>query len=164
MKPQLSVISNSNDAFLTSIINCIVGIECSNFFSNHLEKSQPDQRKLVGEFQSLTESTLKNSIEGIDWYKEHCPNPSTRDSMDIFGKSADSGFVVVIEIDKTRADQIAKKFVSRMALFPSTKVYFVSLCYPGTPNMNKPECVKSFGYCKALALRMGSHYAGLIVE
>ena len=71
MKPQLSVISDSDDAFLNSIIKCIVGIECSNLFSNHLEKSQPDQRKLVGEFQSLTESTLKNSIEGVDWYKEH---------------------------------------------------------------------------------------------
>ena len=71
---------------------------------------------------------------------------------------------MVIELDKNRADQVAKKFVSRMALIPSTTVYFVSLCYPGTENMNKAECEKYFGYCAALSNRMGCHYAGFNIE
>ena len=73
MKPQLSVISDSKDAFLNSIIKCIVGIECSNLFSTHLEKSQPDQRKLVGEFQSLTRifhATALYDLIGADFCAE----------------------------------------------------------------------------------------------
>jgi len=30
--------------------------------------------------------------------------------------------------------------------------------------MSKNECVKYFNYCAELASRMGSHYAGLIIE
>ena len=71
---------------------------------------------------------------------------------------------MAIELDKNRADQVAKKFVSRMAILPTTTVYFISLCYPGTEMMNKSECAKYFGYCATLAHRMGSHYAGLIIE
>jgi hypothetical protein len=83
--------------------------------------------------------------------------------IDIFGKSADR--LIAIELDKNRADQVAKKFVSRMAALPSTvPVYFLSVCYPGTVRMNKTECVKYFGYCKTLALRMGSHYAGFLMQ
>ena len=29
--------------------------------------------------------------------------------------------------------------------------------------MNRLECEKYFGYCATLALRMGSHYAGLVI-
>ena len=93
---------------------------------------------------------------------EHRPSSKNRDSIDIFGEG--KGFVVAIELDKNRADQVAKKFVSRMAMLPPTKIYFISLCYPGTQNMNKPECRKYFSYCSTLALRMGNHYAGFIIN
>ncbi len=93
---------------------------------------------------------------------EHPPSGEKRDCIDIFGKGA--GFVVVLELDASRADQVAKKFVSRIALFPNTNVYFVSLCYPGTKKMNLPECEKYLGYCSALALRMDNHYAGFVVK
>jgi len=96
------------------------------------------------------------------WSVEHRPSATNRDSIDIFGQSSD--FVVAIELDKNRADQVAKKFVSRMALLPATTVYFISLCYPGTERMNRSECEKYFGYCATLARRMGNHYAGLIID
>jgi hypothetical protein len=84
-------------------------------------------------------------------------------SIDIFGKSSDR--LIAIELDKNRADQVAKKFVSRVAALPSTlPVYFLSVCYPGTDRMNKAECVKYFDYCKTLDLRMDSHYAGFIIQ
>jgi hypothetical protein len=161
VRPKLSVVSDRNN-FLKSLVDCIGGIECSQFFSSHLGKSQTDQKLLVSGFQALVMSALASSIQDVEWSVEYCPSPKNRDSIDIFGKGA--GFVVVIELDKSRADQVAKKFVSRMALLPSIKVYYVSLCYPGTENMNKSECEKYFGYCSALALRMDSHYAGFIVE
>jgi hypothetical protein len=161
MKPRLSVMSDS-DEFLKLLVASIGCIECSEFFSTHLGKSQPDQKLLVAGFQSLAASTLKRSFQHVNWSTEYRPSPKNRDSIDIFGWN--SGFVVVMELDKSRADQVAKKFVSRMALFPLTKVYFVSLCYPGTERMSLSECEKYFGYCSTLALRTGNHYAGFIVE
>lgn len=161
MKPRRSVMSDS-DEFLQSLVASIGCIECSDFFSTHLGKSQPHQKLLVAGFQSLVASTLKSSIQHVEWSTEYRPSAKNRDSIDIFGRGA--GFVVVMELDKSRADQVAKKFVSRIALFPLTKVYFVSLCYPGTERMDLSECEKYFGYCSTLALRTGNHYAGFIVE
>lgn len=161
MTPNLSVVSDS-DSILSSLVACIASIECSKFFSAHIGKSQTDQKLLVAGFQSFAAAALGKALQDVTWSVEHCPSQKNRDSIDIFGRGA--GFVVVVELDKNRADQVAKKFVSRMALLPSTRVYFVSLCYPGTDKMNKAECAKYFGYCSSLALRMGCHYAGFFVE
>jgi len=160
VKPKLLEKSN-DDTVLSSIISCISGIECSKFFLDHLSKSQSDQRLLVANFQAFARSKLAGAIQDVEWVEEHCPSQQNRDSIDIFGNG--DGFVVVIELDKNRADQVAKKFVSRMALLPSTMVYFVTLCYPGTERMSKSECKKYFGYCSVLARRMGCHYAGFII-
>lgn len=92
---------------------------------------------------------------------EYAPSKRLKDSIDIYGESED--FVVAIELDKNRADQVAKKFVSRVALLPDEKVYFLSICYPGTKRMNLNECVKYFGYCSNLAKRMSGVYAGLVI-
>jgi len=97
----------------------------------------------------------------ITWSIEYCPSRQSRDSIDIFGKGKE--FVVAIELDKNRADQVSKKFVSRMAILPETNVYFISLCYPGTKKMSKSECKKYFNYCSTIAARMNSHYAGFII-
>jgi hypothetical protein len=161
MKPEL-LIKSDDDTVLNSIISCISSIECSKYFSSHLGKSQPDQRSIVAEFQMLTKSLLVAAMPNIAWSIEYCPSWKSRDSIDIFGKGKD--FVVAIELDKNRADQVAKKFVSRMAILPETIVYFISLCYPGTVRMNKSECKKYFNYCSTLAVRMNNHYAGFIIN
>jgi hypothetical protein len=118
-------------------------------------------KSVVEAFQRLTESLLVATIPDITWNREYCPSRQSRDSIDIFGKGKE--FVVVIELDKYRADQVAKKFVSRMAILPETIIYFISLCYPGTDKMNKSECEKYFNYCSMLAVRMNNHYAGFII-
>jgi len=95
----------------------------------------------------------------MTWRAEH-QLPTGRDTIDIFGH----GFAdVVIELDKSRADQVAKKFVSRSAMSVG-KIYSVSLCYPGTTHMNVPECIKYFGFCATLSKRIGNVYAGFIVQ
>ena len=101
-------------------------------------------------------------ISNTQWQKEYCPISSSRDSLDIFGENESA--VVAIELDKHRADQVAKKIVSRIAILPDTKVYFISLCYPGTVSMSKPETIKYFGYGSNLSKRMGNVYAGFTVE
>lgn len=162
MKPNLIIQSNDNQV-LKSIIACISKIECSEFFQNHIGQSQSAQNEIVKRFQELVLSNLKITLNNIDWKIEHRPNTTVRDSIDIFGEGDE--YVVVIELDKTRADQVAKKFVSRIALLHTRKIYFLSLCYPGTENMNHLECVKYIKYCSVLAVRIKNiHYAGFIIN
>ena len=97
MKPALAVVSD-NDALLRSLVASIATTECSKFFSTHIGQSQTDQKLLVAGFKSFAATVLGNAIKEVQWNVEHCPSPTNRDSIDIFGKGA--GFVVVVELDK----------------------------------------------------------------
>ncbi|MCE9544471.1 MAG: PD-(D/E)XK nuclease family protein [Planctomycetia bacterium] len=157
-----AIVMSSNDKVLQLIVTCISGIECSRFFSNHLDRTQSEQNCVVRAFQEIARLALADAVPDIEWKTEHCPNSHNRDRIDIFGQGAE--FVVVIELDKARADQVAKKFLSRLAMLPPTKLYFLSLCYPGTKRMNERECKKYLAYCSELASRTRNHYAGLIID
>jgi hypothetical protein len=155
-------IQSTDDSILNSLVACISQVSCSDLFSIHIGKSQPEQRKIVISFQNRLLKLLKELIPEINWFIEHCPSSENKDSIDIFGEGGE--FVVVIELDKNRADQVAKKFVSRVALLPNKSFYYISLCYPGTERMNRAECIKYFKYCSILAVRMKNHYAGFIIQ
>lgn len=109
-------------------------------------------------------STLQNDIYGelelkcknIDWELEHCPHSSRKDSVDIYGFSKSDNTHFVIELDAHRADQVAKKFLSRFSLFINQKVIYIALCYPGTKNMSIPECKKYFEYCNNICEGLNS--------
>ena len=162
MHLHLQVKSTDDDVFLDSIIRVIESVDCNEYFSDHIGKSQSEQKVIVARFQNAICSALETNVTSTKWQLEYCPSISSRDSIDIFGNNRSS--VVAIELDKHRADQVAKKFVSRMAALPETNVYFISLCYPGTANMSKPEAIKYFGYCSNLSKRMNNVYAGFTVE
>lgn len=150
------------DEYLQRLIKVIEGIDCAYYFSDHLGSGQSEQRGIVNRFQHDLLARLQAHISETKWEAEHIPHVNQRDSIDIYGENEDN--VVAIELDKHRADQVAKKFVSRLAILPERKVYFVSLCYPGTANMNKRECIKYFGYCANLCKRMGNAYVGFTLE
>ena len=60
-----------------------------------------------------------------------------------------SNWEIIIEIDTARADQVAKKIVSRFYHIlesPWQNKIYVALCYPGTKKMNSNECEKYVGY------------------
>jgi hypothetical protein len=162
LKPILHAQSTECDEILNRAISCITGIECSEYFNSHIGKRQSDQKNIVKAFQNEVAEKLSNALPEIDWDIEFSPSKVNKDSIDVFGKG--NHFVIAIELDKNRADQVAKKFVSRVALLPNTKIYFISLCYPGTDNMSKPECIKYFSYCSSLAKRMDNDYAGFVIE
>jgi len=162
MNSKLFTSSAHTSDILNEIVSCISNVECSKFFKTHLGKTQREQKSIVANFQNKITSELSKYLLEISWKTEYSPSQSKRDAIDIYGQG--DGFVVAIELDKNRADQVAKKFVSRIALLPNIKIYFVSLCYPGTDRMNKSECIKYFGYCSDLAIRMGNEYAGLVIE
>ena len=72
---------------------------------------------------------------------------SSKDSADIWFGSYGQGYELIIEIDATRADQVAKKMLSRFCY--SVKVgkkplIYVALLYKGTASMNPEECKKYF--------------------
>ncbi|WP_428088242.1 hypothetical protein [Candidatus Thioglobus sp.] len=161
MKPKLHEYT-SKEGDIGIIISCISDFDCSEFFNSHLGKSQSEQKKIVNNFQSAICNSLANNITNTSWQLEYSPSTEKRDSIDIFGSNNETQ--VVIELDKHRADQVAKKFVSRNALLIDKTVFYISLCYPGTSNMNSSECVKYFSYCKQLSKRMGNEYAGFIIE
>lgn len=160
MKPRLYA-EVGNDKVLRLIIACISDIECAEDISNLRGKPQSKQGEDIKKFQKNVRDKLEEKIPTIKWRTEYRPAKKNLDSVDVYG--AGKGYVVAIELDKARADQVSKKFVSRMAILKS-KTYYISLCYPGTEKMNKKECEKYFRYCSVLAKRMKSHYAGLIIE
>lgn len=162
MHPYLHVKSTENDVFFEALIKSIASVNCKEYFSNRIGKSQSEQKTIVGKFQQIICNKLSYNIPKTQWSLEYSPIESSRDSIDVFGKALSA--VVAIELDENRADQAAKKFVSRVAILPEVKVYFISLCYPGTVNMSKPECIKYFGFCSNIANRMGNVYAGFTVE
>jgi len=162
MKPILYAKSADNDPFLHSIIACITLIDCAKYFANHLGKSQREQGPLVQAFQQALARSLAITFPNIIWSLEYLPNQDGKEAIDILGKSAE--VTVIIELDKHRADQVAKKFVSRSAMFRSEHIYYITLCYPGTDRMNLSECVKYFGYCAELSKRLGNVYAGFIIQ
>ena len=162
MKPKVKQRYPENDEYLGRLIHTIEAFKCKGYFSDHLGQSQSRQKAIVAKFQHDLCGRLKQDLSNTNWKTEHSPSESRRDSIDIYGESHES--VVAIELDKHRADQVAKKFVSRVALLPERKVYFISLCYPGTPNMNISECKKYFNYCANLSKRMGNAYAGFLIE
>jgi hypothetical protein len=150
------------DPLLHQLVAAISDIDSGPYFSKHIGQHQSDQRTIVNRFQNHVCLVLDKTLPAIKWQVEYCPNRNQRDSIDIFGQG--ENFVIAIELDKHRADQVAKKFVSRMAILPDIRIYYVSLCYPGTARMNSTECVKYFGYCADLSKRMGNEYAGLIIQ
>ena len=162
MYADIKINSDPCDAKFASILASISKFNCSDYFSNHINNSQSEQSIIVKTFQNNLRTYLSENHQDIDWQVEYKPNIDFKDSIDIFGIHAD--FVVVIELDKHRADQVSKKFISRMAIINQHQIYYISLCYPGTQNMNASECEKYFNYCSIIAKRINAKYAGLIIE
>jgi len=161
MRPEVKVRSTDRDEWLSAILDVITDLDCSVCFFSQIGQPQHAQKRIVANFQKALFQQLQESIPSLSLAMEYVPSISQKDAIDIYGES--EYFVVAIELDKNRADQVAKKFVSRIALLPDKKVYFLFLCYPGTEIMNLNECVKYFGYCSNLTERMAGVYAGLVI-
>jgi len=160
MKPKLYDHTNKS-GLAGDIINCISNYECSSYFDDHLDMNQQEQKLIVDNFQISICLELTQALSNMKWEQEFIPHSTMKDSIDIYGSSEELS--VVIELDKHRADQVTKKFVSRNALFDKP-IFYISLCYPGTSKMNPSECKKYFSYCKNISKRMGNEYAGFIIE
>ena len=100
------------------------------------------------------------------------PFQGKKDKADVYADAGD--WEIIIEIDTTRADQVAKKMVSRLSYNilanasrqPKKKLIYVALLYPGTTNMSLPECEKYFLFCESIVdmIGNGSKFIGCLID
>lgn len=119
-----------------------------------LQGDQSKQKAIIEKMQGRLLNALKKADSSASWAIEGTVDSSSNrvDKADVCttdsqGKVED----VIIELDKHRADQVAKKFLSRSALKINQDLIYVALCYPGTAKMSVAECIKYFGYCADIA-------------
>lgn len=123
--------------------------ENKHFIFHHLTRDKTKDHGFIDNFQTaLFEELNKRKFANYNWDKEYKPlKRNVKDSCDIYGSSRDG--ICIFEIDAARGDQVAKKFLSRMALWglnPKKPLYYIALLYPSTQKQGKPECEKFVGY------------------
>lgn len=106
---------------------------------------------------------IKNELnKNKEWVEDECsPNSNYGDSIDLYGKWDDS--ILVVEIDASRADQVAKKMLSRAfhLMNEQKEILYVALCYPGPRPSDDSECKKYMRFGKKVLERLGSHFQTL---
>lgn len=122
----------------------------------------------VERFQDNLTEWLNLYTNTHKWKKEK--SSTTRkegDSIDIYGKANNGENEWIIEIDATRADQVAKKMLSRFALWALEKdkpITYIVVLYPNTQN-GRAECKKfiNFGNMLIKKINKKSSVIGVIL-
>lgn len=139
-----------------------------NVFAN-FKYTKKEYENNIDVLQLRILDSLKIKFEEFIWKEEYKPSNKFKDRIDIYGESQASKYKIVIELDANRADQVAKKFLSRTVLLKDCHVIYVSLCYMGTPRMNKIECSKYFEFCEGLSQMLNNDtceklYLGIFLD
>lgn len=123
---------------------------------DQIKYTKKEYSKNVGLLQANILEALEQNIPNLDWEIEKQVSDKYKDAIDILGFDKSNDTYVVIELDTTRADQVAKKFTSRHALMADNNILYVSICYPGTKKMSVNECAKYFEYCSEITQLLNS--------
>lgn len=110
-------------------------------------KKQNVEKHLQVPLKKHLEHVLSIQYPQLQWIVEKELN-GCGDSADVYASDS-TDWEIIIEIDATRADQVAKKIVSRFFhLSDSLKknIVYIALCYPGTQRMSVNECEKFMNY------------------
>ena len=124
----------------------------SNYLVNHLNRTAPNGHSNIKKYQEDICAELNKTVPNYLWNIEYKATPLAQDSIDIYGKPYDNkNKQVVIEIDASRHDQIATKFISRLSLVGLNEpLLYVALLYPDTQN-NINTCRKYIRYANNIA-------------
>ena len=133
------------------VIEVVAAVERASL-QNLISLDQSSQKRLIDTFQRGLQLSLEKNVPNVVWRSSHALSQERRDEVDVFGtfSSGNNAGAIIIELDKWRADQVAKKFVSRFALTLERPLMYIALCYGGTESMNKGECKKYFNYCRLI--------------
>jgi len=156
----------------TKSINPLIKDICSAILSaqkhieNHLNRANVNDHSNIDSFQ---DEMLKNIPTSIipKWQIEYDKLNGYSDSIDIFGENEDE--VCMIEIDASRADQVAKKMLSRFALWQLScskkKLIYVAILYPQNSS-SRNECEKylEFGNSILKKLNKDSFVVGVYYD
>lgn len=154
--------SELNNNWFSKILNSLQDLNCEKYIFGLTKLTQPNQRIKVTELQNFILKILKEKHSDFNWKTEYKVSNKRGDAIDIFGEKGNE--ILIIELDKWRADQVAKKIISRTALMIDKKIGFISLCYAGTESMNKSEVLKFFKYGNIIQSKLNNYYAGMIIE
>lgn len=125
-------------------------------FRGHLSTSGNRNHGKIESFQKelaqklcqkgLFEKPLSNNGCEYPLYKSISEWNTVNDRADIRLEILGKEYELIIEIDATRADQVAKKMMSRFCYAALIKkpIVYVALLYQGTKSMNSDECKKYF--------------------
>ena len=162
------------ESFIDKVIAVFTGLDCCKTFKHLIGQSQQNQRETIKNFQTDLQNKL-NEAFGLNgspkWEIEVPANEAYRDSFDLFLEVVldEIPYTVIIELDKNRADQIAKKFLSRTSHTIDKPTIYFAFCYPGTDKMQIGEAKKYFKYCLNISHKMSNlqtpkKFIGLVVE
>lgn len=153
------------DSILTVINTFCVNLKKANAKEKKSERNK-SKKKAVSDFQDLLLIELNKRTPGISWVKEFIkPGSAANDRVDIYCKVKPYNWV--IEIDTSRADQVAKKAFSRFALHGiKNPIFYVAIIYPGTSSMNLNEVIKysRYGYDISTNLNNNSDFRTIIID
>lgn len=118
--------------------------------SKHLERANKSDHRFIEQFQDEIRNYLDCVSPKYCWKTEKkASRRKENDSIDIYGENDKE--CCVVEIDATRIDQIAQKFVSRLSMWGlETKkpLLYVAVLYTGSEShRRKEDCEKYIRYC-----------------
>ena len=122
----------------------------------------------VDSFQRILIQKLENTTKKYSWNPEEPKSGRAEgDRVDIFGRAKGQPDWI-IEIDATRADQVAKKFLSRLALWgleEKRSIEYVAVLYPDTQK-GKKSCEKyiRYGYDIIQKINKKSNITGIFID
>ncbi len=130
--------------------------------NNHFDRSYDNDHTHINSFQKGICDWLNNDSDVQGWYQswqiEVKPNGRIeRDSIDIMGSPKAGNIRCIVEIDACRSDQVAAKYLSRLALWGLDQpVLYIALLYPRPHQNNVYACEKNVFYANTVIKKMNS--------
>ena len=135
-----SDLGNDTKKFIDQVISTISHLDCKNILKDLIGNTQANQKVIIKNLQKTLQTKLNSSFNfrEVKWEIEVKAHSSHKDSFDLFleYKLDYFSYKIIIELDKHRADQIAKKFLSRLSHTIDNPIIYFAFCYPGTKRMN----------------------------
>ena len=159
---------NSNDQKILDGIEQ-AGKKFSNHLVIHLKRTNLNGHDNIKKYQEDIFKELTKTVPDYLWEIEYKADQSAQDSIDIYGKPKpydNKNKQVVIEIDASRHDQIATKFMSRLSLVGLDEpLFYVALLYPDT-RRDINTCQKYIKYANNIAKKINkkSSAIGMFVD
>lgn len=130
-----------------------VKIALGNFnfdFKRNKNVNTVNLKLLVTDLQNSLKDHLEATFNNYQWQTEYKADINRKDSFDIFGYNKVLDMHIIVELDPHRADSVAKKFVSRLALMVNNNLLYVAYLYPGTDKMSINETNKYLVDCETI--------------